>query len=145
MDDAPRSWTTTGLADALRGPDFAEELSVERIEQAEPVLKVTMHQSGDLAIFVSVAGEQIAVSTLLWPVDEQAQPDAFNRFLLKTQKLVPLSNFGIGSVEGRDYYELFGELATSSRLDTVLIELRTLAENAIDAATDLRNAQIPAA
>ena len=43
------------------------------------------------------------------------------------------------------FYELFGELATSSRLDTVIIELRTLAENAIDAATDLRHAQIPAA
>ena len=58
---------------------------------------------------------------------------------------LPATNFGIGTVDGRDYYELFGELATSSRLDTVIIELRTLAENAIDAATDLRHAQIPAA
>ena len=48
---------------------------------------------------------------LLWPVDEQADRHAFNEFLLKAQKLVPLSNFGITTVGGRDYYELFGELA----------------------------------
>ncbi|MGT2513639.1 YjfI family protein [Sphingomonas panni] len=111
MDDAPRSWTTTGLADALRGAEFADELSVERIEQAEPVLKVTMHHFGDLAIFASVAGEQIIVSSLLWPVEEQADQHAFNRFLLKTQKLVPLSNFAIAEVGGREYYELVGELS----------------------------------
>jgi len=104
-----------------------------------------MHEHGDLELFVNVSEAQISASTLLWPCDEQEDQNAFNAFLLKSQKLVPLSNFGIGSVEGRDYYELFGELATSSRLDTVVIELRTLAENAIDAATDLRNAQIPAA
>jgi len=138
MDDAPRSWTTTGLADALRGPDFADELSVERIEQAEPVLKLTMHHFGDLAIFASVAGEQIIVSSLLWPVDEQAEPDAFNRFLLKTQKLVPLSNFAIAEVGGREYYELVGELSVESSLHTVLIELRVLAQNAIEAASELR-------
>ena len=114
-------------------------------ETGDPILLVTMHEHGDLELFVNVSEAQISASTLLWPCDEQEDQAAFNAFLLKTQKLVPLSNFGIGSVEGRDYYELFGELATSSRLDTIVIELRTLAENAIDAATDLRNAQIPAA
>ncbi|KQM61864.1 MULTISPECIES: YjfI family protein [unclassified Sphingomonas] len=138
MDDAPRSWTTTGLADALRGPDFADELTVEQIEQAEPVLKITMHHFGDLAIFASVAGEQIVVSSLLWPVDEQADQHAFNRFLLKTQKLVPLSNFAIAEVGGREYYELVGELSVESSLHTVLIELRVLAQNAIEAASELR-------
>ena len=79
-----------------------------------------------------------AALKLLWPVDEQAEPDAFNRFLLKTQKLVPLSNFAIAEVGGREYYELVGELSVESSLRTVLIELRVLAQNAIEAASELR-------
>lgn len=140
MDDTARVWTIGRLAEALSASGAAEELSVERIEAAEPVLRVTMHGHGDLAIFVSCAGEQIVVSTLLWPVDEQTDPHEFNRFLLKAQKLVPLSNFAITEVEGREFYELIGELSIESSLRTILIELRVLAENALDAAADLRNA-----
>ena len=138
MDVAPRAWTVSSLAEALAGPDLADEFSVERIEGAEPVLRVTMRNQGDLSIFLSVAGEQIVVSTLLWPVDEQANADAFNRFILKAQKLVPLSNFAITEVDGRDYYELIGELSIESSLRMIVLELRVLAENAIAAADDLR-------
>ncbi|WP_338057228.1 YjfI family protein [Sphingomonas corticis] len=139
MSDAiPRAWTTAALADALSGGDRAGEISVERIAAADPVLRVTMHAHGDLSIFLSVAGEQIVCSTLLWPVDEQADADAFNRFLLKAQKLVPLSNFAITEVDGRDWYELIGELSIESPLRAVEIELTVLAQNAIDAASDLR-------
>ena len=46
--------------------------------------------------------------------------------------------FGITTVDGRDYYELMGELSCKTTLQTVLIELRTLADNAIRAASDLR-------
>ncbi len=138
QDGAPRAWTISSLADALAGPDHLEEFAVERIEQAEPVLRITMHQHGDLSVFLSCAGDQIVVSTLLWPVDEQPDSDAFNRFLLKAQKLVPLSNFAITEVDGRDYYELIGELSIESSLRMIVVELRVLAENAIDAASDLR-------
>jgi uncharacterized protein len=75
---------------------------------------------------------------LLWPVDEQEDKHAFNEFLLKAQKLVPLSNFGITTVSDRDYYEIFGEISCKTTLQTVIIELRMLAENAIKAASDLR-------
>ncbi len=78
------------------------------VQGAEPVLQITMHEFGDLPIFLNVGADQIVVSVLLWPVDEQADRAAFNEFLLKAQKLVPLSNFGITTVGGRDYYELFG-------------------------------------
>lgn len=137
-EPAPRAWTTGSLATALADPTYRDTLSVERIETAEPVLRVTMHEHGDLGIFVSCAGEQIVVSTLLWPVDEQPDADAFNRFLLKAQKLVPLSNFAITEVDGRDYYELVGELSIESNLRLIVLELRVLAENALSAASDLR-------
>ena len=141
MVDTPQvPWTVRSLKTALETASSARagEFKVRVIEGADPILLVTMCEYGDLEIFVSAGEEQVAASVLLWPVDEQPDHHGFNEFLLKAQKIVPLSNFGITTVEGRDYYELFGELATTTPLDTILIELRTLAENAIEAASDLR-------
>jgi uncharacterized protein YjfI (DUF2170 family) len=135
-------WTARSLKTALESaPQLAEgELTARIMEGAEPILLVVMHDFGDLEIFVSAGEQQIAASALLWPVDEQEDRHAFNEFLLKAQKIVPLSNFGISTVGDRDFYELFGELATTTPLDTIVIELRTLAENAIGAASELRSA-----
>jgi uncharacterized protein YjfI (DUF2170 family) len=135
-------WTARNLKTALESaPQLAEgELTARIMEGAEPILLVVMHEFGDLEIFVSAGEQQIAASALLWPVDEQEDRHAFNEFLLKAQKIVPLSNFGISTVGDRDFYELFGELATTTPLDTIVIELRTLAENAIGAASELRSA-----
>lgn len=135
------AWTVRSLKTALEtaAGQGGDTLALRVVEGADPVLLVTMRDYGDLEIFVSVSDQQIAASALLWPVDEQQDRHAFNEFLLKAQKLVPLSNFGISTVKDRDYYELFGELATTSSIEDVLIELRTLAENAIEAASDLRS------
>lgn len=134
-------WTVKSLAGALQDSALPRdgEMSVRVLEGSEPVLLVIMHEHGDLPIYLSVGADQIVVSALLWPVDEQAERHAFNEFLLKAQKVVPLSNFGITTVADRDYYELFGELTCKTTLQTVLIELRMLAENAIRAASDLRD------
>ena len=136
----PTPWTIRSLKTALEGASElrAGEMKVRIAEGADPILLVTMCEYGDLEIYVSVGEQQIAASVLLWPVDEQEDRHAFNEFLLKAQKIVPLSNFGISTVGERDFYELFGELATETSLNTIVIELRTLAENAIEAASDLR-------
>lgn len=133
-------WTIGSLSQALETSEggVAGDLRVRRIEGADPVLMVTMASHGDLPIFLSLAGEQIVVSTLLWPVSEQEDREAFNHFLLKAQKMVPLSNFAIAEVDGVEYYELIGELSAQSGIDMVLLELGVLAENAIDAADELR-------
>lgn len=140
-------WTVRTLKTALEDSEPVRdgEFGLRIVEGADPVLLVTMHQHGDLEAFVNVSDEQIAASVLLWPCDEQADRPAFNEFLLKAQKLVPLSNFGIATVDGRDFYELFGELATNSPLHTIETELRALADNAIEAASDLRAAFAAAA
>lgn len=134
-------WSVKSLSEALSETRLLREgeLTARVLEGAEPVLQITMHEYGDLPIFLSVGAEQIVVSALLWPVDEQKNQAAFNVFLLKAQKMVPLSNFGITTVAARDYYELFGELACKTTLQTVIIELRMLAENAIRAAEELRD------
>ena len=135
------AWTIPALQEALAETSLVRpgELTAKVIEGAEPVLLVTMHEYGDLPIYVSAGPVQMVVSVILWPVDEQEEQARFNEFLLKAQKVVPLSNFGISTVDGRDYYELFGEISSKTTLQTIIIELRTLAENAIDAAGDLRD------
>ena len=134
-------WTITTLKEALEQTSLVREgeLTPRIIEGADPVLLVTMHEYGDLPIYVSAGPVQTVVSVLLWPVDEQGDVNSFNTCLLKAQKLVPLSNFGITTVAGRDYYDLFGELSCKTTLQTVIIELRMLAENAIRAASELRD------
>ena len=134
-------WSVKSLSQALSETRLLRdgELTARVLEGAEPVLQITMHEFGDLPIFLSVGAEQIVVSALMWPVDEQKDQAAFNVFLLKAQKLVPLSNFGITTVAGRDYYEIFGELSCKTTLQTVIIELRMLAENAIRSADELRD------
>lgn len=138
------SWTVASLERALADA-AAGEVEVRRIDGDAPVLMVVMKAFGDLPVYLSVAGEQIVVSALLWPVAEQADQAEFNRFLLKAQKAVPLSNFAITEVDEVEFYELIGELSPDSPLDAILLELRVLAQNALDAAGELRGAAFAAA
>jgi uncharacterized protein YjfI (DUF2170 family) len=140
------AWTVRSLKTALDAVgEEGPALTATVVEGVDPVLLVTMTDAGNLEIFVSVSDQQIAANVLLWPVDEQPDRHAFNEFLLKAQKLVPLSNFGITTVGDREYYELFGELSTTSSIEDILIELQMLADNAIEAASDLRSSFSPAA
>jgi hypothetical protein len=132
-------WTVPAVKAALETSELVRdgELSARVLQGAEPVLLATMHDYGDLPVYLSVGGEQIVCSVLLWPVADQPDRHAFNEFLLKAQRVVPLSNFAITTVNGEDVYELMGELSCRTTLQTILIELRTLAENALEA-TELR-------
>lgn len=134
------AWTVPAVKAALDASTLVREgeMTLRVLEGADPVLLATMHEYGDLPIYLSVGGDQIVCSVLLWPVSEQSDTARFNEFLLKAQRVVPLSNFAITTVGDQDVYELMGELSSKTTLHTILIELRTLAENAIDA-TSLRD------
>jgi uncharacterized protein YjfI (DUF2170 family) len=140
------NWTTQTLCEALAKSTPADDgtIEVELVEGADPGILVTMSDFGDLPLLISVSGGQIIVDTLLWPVDDVDNPAAFNEMILRTHKLFPLSTFAIRSgPDGKDYYELFGSLSAGSILDSVLFEIETLADNAIQAAeayqSELRN------
>jgi uncharacterized protein YjfI (DUF2170 family) len=126
------------LMEAIRSSEDGDRIAVSA--SGGDVIVAAMRDYGDLTIYLSAGAEQIVVSTLLWPCDEQENADEFNRFILKAQKVVPLSNFAIADVDGREYYELIGELSSNSDIATILLELRVLAENAISAASELREA-----
>lgn len=127
-------WTPLGLYEALRAALQAADgaMTVELIEGAEPSLLLTMHDYGDLPLFLAVGGHQIVVEALLWPVTMVRDPARFNEDLLRTHKLLPLSTLGIESLaDGSDVYIMFGALSASSALADVVFEVETLADNVI--------------
>ena len=131
------NWTTETLCQALAQSEPAGEgaIEVELVEGTDPGILVTMTEFGDLPLLMSVSGSQILVDTLLWPVDEVSDTAAFNDLILKTHKLLPLSTFGIRpGPDGREYYEMFGSLSAGSILESVVFEIETLADNAMQAA-----------
>ncbi len=140
------NWTTESLLAALRQsePVIAGDIAVELVEGADPGILLIMKEFGDLQLLMSVSGSQIIVDTQLWAVEEVDDSAAFNEMILKTHKLFPLSTFGIVlGPDGRDYYEMFGSLSAGSILDSVIFEIETLADNALQAAeayqSDLKN------
>jgi uncharacterized protein YjfI (DUF2170 family) len=140
------NWTTETLHQALAGSEPAKEgaIEVELVEGTDPGILVTMAEFGDLPLVISVSGSQILADTFLWPVEEVSDTAAFNEMILRTHKLFPLSTFGIRQApDGKDYYEMFGSLSAGSILESVLFELETLADNAMQAAdayqSDLKN------
>ena len=131
------NWTTETLHRALAESEAADEdvIKVELVAGIDPGILVTMAEFGDLPLLMSVSGSQILVETLLWPVDEVKDAAAFNDLILKTHKLLPLSAFGIRQgPDGKDYYEMFGSLSAGSILESVVFEIETLADNAMQAA-----------
>lgn len=128
-------WTATALHDALVASDVARlgAMSVELIDGAEPGLYLTMHDYGDLPLFMAVVGRQIVVEAMLWPVSQVSDATRFNEELLRTHKLFPLSTLGIGVIDGEAVYIMFGALSSASSLSDVLFEIETLADNVIRA------------
>ena len=130
------SWTTESLYLALETTDAVTTgaIRLEMVHGANDSIVATMADFGDLSVIMSVGSEQILAQVMLWPVDSMKDPAAFATTALRTHKLMPLSTFGIvQGPDGEDYYELFGALSSSSKLENIVLELETLADNAIEA------------
>lgn len=129
-------WNSESLSLALQGSEAAMSgaLAIELLPGADDVIVATMAAYGDLEVIVNVGSEQILAQVLLWPATSMKDQAAFNTMALRTHKLMPLSTFGITKgADGQDYYELFGALSVSSKLENILLELEVLAANAIEA------------
>jgi len=138
MEKQGQYWDMAALASALAASDEvlsgAMSISLVRGTEAEGAIQVTLHEHGDLDIIVGVAGLEIQASVALVPVSEINNNAVFEHHLLKANKLLPLSTFGITEINGREYYEIFGQLSGGSKLDEVIEEIEVLGRNAIEAA-----------
>jgi len=129
-------WTTESLFAALQSAGAVQSgaIKIEMISGADDSIAAEMTEFGDLSVVMSVGNEQILTQVLLWPISALNDPAAFADTALRTHKLMPLSTFGITrGPDGQDYYELFGALSAASKLENVVLELETLADNAIEA------------
>ncbi|WP_410688553.1 YjfI family protein [Citrobacter europaeus] len=121
------AWTPQLLAEALQ---TRPELNID-IEYDEQSLIVKMNDYGDLPLNIVFTSRQIIIETVICPVSSIHQQDEFNIFLLRNQKLLPLSSVGISRVQQDEYYVAFGALSLNSSLNDVLLEMTTLADNAL--------------
>lgn len=135
-------WSATALHKALSGTELfqGKRASVELIDGSEASLHVTMHEYGDLPLFIAVFGEQIIVEALLWPVSDVRDLAEFNEEVLRTHKLFPLSSIGLERLaDGTDCYTMFGALSSGSALSDVVFEIELLADNVIKATEAYEN------
>ena len=135
LPDTPsEGWTLASLTELFAAdPEALGDVDVD-VADGTDVLRVTLKERGDLDVLVAASGEQVLASVLLVRAGDVPERERFERFLLATHKLVPLSTFGITSVNGEDWYELFGSLSSHSRAEVMVEEVATLATNAVEAA-----------
>ena len=142
MTESHPVWTIYSLQHAL-----AEEASfttdkpdIRLMDGAEPCLELTMKAFGDLPVFVTVSGQQIIAEAVLWKASDVQDVHALNDEVLRTHKLFPLSTISLDRLpDGSEYYTVFGSLSASSLLSNVVLEIETLAANAIKMADGYRS------
>lgn len=124
------AWTVETLSAAL----LQLSTLTLNIQHEADALIIKLDDYGDLQLNLLLTSRQIIIETYICPLSEIKQQDAFNAFLLRNQKLLPLSSVGISPVGGEEYYVAFGALSLNSSLDDILLEISTLAQNALDLA-----------
>lgn len=123
-------WIPRALASALQQ---AAELNVE-IDYNDHSFIIIMNDYGDLRLNVLFTSRQIIIETIICPLSAIQRQDLFNAFILRHQKLLPLSSVAISRLKNDEYYVAFGALSLNSSLEDVVLEIATLAANALDLA-----------
>ena len=127
-------WTLSSLTELFASdPEALGDVDVS-VAEGSDVLQVTLKDRGDLNVLIAASGDQILMSVALAPAADVLNREAFDRLVLRTHKLVPLSTFGLTTINNAEWYELFGSLSSQSRDDVVVEEAAVLAANALDAA-----------
>ncbi len=136
LEKTTHRWTTESLFTSLHDrPMFRNgSCSIELIEGLDASIVISMHEYGDLPVFITVGGEQILVESVLFSADDIKDTAKFNEYVLKTHKYLPLSTISLDTDETHgDYYHMFGALSASSSINEILLEIDTLADNVIQA------------
>ncbi|HDK6505145.1 TPA: DUF2170 family protein [Klebsiella pneumoniae] len=123
-------WIPQALASALQQ---AAELNV-KIDYNDHSFIIIMNDYGDLQLNVLFTSRQIIIETIICPLSAIQRQDLFNAFILRHQKLLPLSSVAISRLKNDEYYIAFGALSLNSSLEDVVLEIATLAANALDLA-----------
>lgn len=124
------AWTPQVLTKALTN---FHGLNIDIISNEQSLI-IKMNDYGDLLLSIIFTSRQMIIETVICPVNNIQHQGAFNLFLLRNQKLLPLSSVGISRVRQDEYYVAFGALSLNSTLEDVVLEMTTLVDNALDLA-----------
>ena len=105
--------------------------NVSPIHGEVEVLQIVVKGREDNPIYMSISQSQLLCIAHLFR-EEDVKPEQELPMLRKMIAMnipMPLSSFG----KMRDLYVVFGALAADSALDDVLLELKTLSDNALEA------------
>ncbi|SUO96332.1 YjfI family protein [Suttonella ornithocola] len=136
MDSPTARWQTDLLCQQLQQqPLFAEgHASAEFLPGSHPSIFIVLHDYGDLPVYLAVAGEQILVESVLFPASLVKNSAAFNLAVLETHKYFPLSTISVEYTQDGDaYYNMFGSLSASEQIESIVLEIETLASNVLQA------------
>jgi uncharacterized protein YjfI (DUF2170 family) len=131
------TWNTKALHEALAADVLATEgyAEVKLVGSIDQSIQVIMNKHGDLPLFVAVNGEQILVEATLFPVSAINDVAGFNEMVLRSRSMFPLSALSIErDGNGIDQYVMYGALSAGSKLESIVTEIETLADNIINAA-----------
>lgn len=126
-------WRTGALFGELSttGLIRSGKASIELIDGDEPAMMITMHEYGDLPVFMTVSGDQIVAESILWPANDVADQARFNETVLRTQNYYPLSTICLGKRAEQDYYLMEGSVSATADINDITLEIETLANNVI--------------
>ena len=136
MDNHKNSWHTGALLQALAAQPLFQDGhgSVECVNDVHPTLLMTLHDYGDLPVYLAVSGAQIVVEAVLWEAALVRDKAAFHEAVLATHKFFPLSTISLEhTADGEAYYGMFGALSAAASLEDIVLEIETLAANVIEA------------
>lgn len=129
-------WTTQELCKHLEAAFGADQ--VEEIATADGAIQIMLPEAGDMGITIALTDRQVFVSTPLVDAEQVRDRAAFNDACMRLNPLNPLSNLGLTTINERDTYIAFGELAPDATGAQIELEVRTLADNALDAIETLK-------
>lgn len=139
--ETAQRWTVDSLNKAMQQDDFvvSGDASVRLIAGAEPVMNVTLHDVGDLPVQVSASGEIIVVQAILWERALVKDAAAFHESVMVSEKMFELANISLDRLpNGTWVYVMYGSLRSTAALEDIIFEIKTLAENVMEAAEAFR-------
>lgn len=131
------TWNTKSLHEALAADSLVIDGSAEvkLVGTIEQTIQVVMARHGDLPLYLAISGEQIVVEATLFPVSSINDVVVFNEMALRSRSMFPLSALSIEKDgNGIDQYVMYGALSSGSKLESIVTEIETLADNIINAA-----------
>lgn len=131
------TWNAKSLHEALATASLVTDGSAELklVGTIEQSIQVVMAKHGDLPLYLAVSGEQIVVEATLFPVSAISDVVVFNEMVLRSRSMFPLSALSIEQDgNGIDQYVMYGALSAGSKLESIVTEIETLADNIINAA-----------